>query len=500
MGVMVSPILLVFLAVDLPPASAAARQYREANEAKIVGQYVELLKIPNVSADRANIRRNAEFLAKMFADRGIRTELVESPGANPAVYGELLVSGATKTYLFYAHYDGQPVEPSRWASPPFDPVLRDAPVESGGKPLALAQSRYDREWRLFARSATDDKVSIMAMAATLDALNAKGIKPTANLKFFFEGEEEAGSPNLRALLEKKKDRLKGEVWLICDGPVHPSRAQKIGFGARGVATVDIAVYGPKRGLHSGHYGNWAPNPAMQLARLLASMTDGEGRVLVKSFYDDVIPLSDAEKRAIASSPIVDEALRKDLLLGATQQFGGLLRESIFQPSLNIRGIESGGVLDKASNEIPPIARSSMDLRLVKGTDGRRQADKVITHMREQGYFVVEGREATHEERLGHAKVARVDVKLSYNAFRTPLDLPAAQGILAAARSVRDSVIVEVSSGGSLPLVIFEEVTKVPVVGIPIANHDDNQHTHNENLRIGNLWDGIELYAALFTMR
>jgi acetylornithine deacetylase/succinyl-diaminopimelate desuccinylase-like protein len=483
-----------------PPAADAARKYREANEPKIIREYVELLSIPNVASDRANIRRNAEHIAKMYAARGVRTELIEIEGANPAVYGELLVPGATRTLLFYAHYDGQPVVPERWAdSPPFTPVLRTAPVEAGGKLLPLDQPKYDPEWRLFARSATDDKVPVMALAAALDALRAAGIQPKANLKFFFEGEEEAGSPNLRALLTKAKDRLRGDIWLMCDGPVHSSRAQRLGFGARGIATMEIALFGPKRGLHSGHYGNWAPNPAMQLARLLASMTDGEGRVLVKNFYDDVVPLSESEKRVIAETPVMDEALKKDLLLGSTQAFGGLLRDSIFQPSLNVRGIESGGVLERGANEVPPVARTSIDLRLVKGNDGRRQADRVIAHIREQGFFVVEGRDPTPEERLAHPKTARVDVRLSYNAFRTPLDLPAAQEVIRIARAVRPPVYLDVSSGGSLPLVIFEEVTKTPLISVPIANHDDNQHTHNENLRIGNLWDGIELMAALLAM-
>ncbi|MDX2179813.1 MAG: M20/M25/M40 family metallo-hydrolase [Bryobacteraceae bacterium] len=488
------------LLAQRPPAADAARRYREANETKIIREYVELLKIPNVSADRANIRRNAAQIAKIYAARGVRTELVELEGANPAVYGELLVPGATRTYLIYAHYDGQPVDPANWKdSGPFEPVLRTAPVEANGKLLPIDQPKYDREWRLFARSATDDKIPIMALAAALDAMNAAGIKPKANLKFFFEGEEEAGSPNLSKLLAKVKDRLRGDVWLICDGPVHQSRAQSIGFGARGVAGLELTVYGAKRGLHSGHYGNWAPNPAMNLARLLASMNDGEGRVLVKGFYDDVVPLTALELDAIATNPPQDDSLKKELGIAESQPFGGELRRSIYQPTLNVRGLESAGVGQKAANVVPPEARASIDLRLVKGNDGRRQADKVIAHIREQGYFVVEGREPTGEERAKHPRLARVDVSLSYNAFRTPLDLPIAQEIVKVAKSVREPVILIPSSGGSLPLVVFEEVTGVPVVGVPIANHDDNQHTHNENMRIGNLWDGIELLAALLAM-
>lgn len=488
------------LFAERPPAADAARKWREANEPKIIAEYATLLRIPNVASDKTNIRRNAEFIAAMYAKRGVKTQLLEVPDANPAVYGEVLVPGARRTLMFYAHYDGQPVDPSKWNdSGPFEPVLRTAPVEMSGKLLPLEQTKYDPEWRLFARSATDDKVPIIALATALDAMKAAGIRHRANIKFFFEGEEEAGSTNLRRILTAHKDKLKGDLWLICDGPVHQSRNAKLSFGARGVAGFELTVFGAKRALHSGHYGNWAPNPAMHLARLLASMTDGEGRVLVKGFYDDVVPPTKLEKDTIARIPAMDGELKKELLIGAPQQFNGRLAESIYQPALNIRGLESALVGAKAANVVRPVATASIDLRLVKGNDARRQADKLIAHVREQGYFVVEGRDPSPEERLSHPKAARVDVHISYNAFRTPLDLPVAQEVVRLARLVREPVIIEPSSGGSLPLVVFEEVTGAPIIAVPISNHDDNQHTHNENLRIGNLWDGIELLAALLAM-
>jgi acetylornithine deacetylase/succinyl-diaminopimelate desuccinylase-like protein len=338
--------LLALLLFDQrPPAADAARRFREANETRLVREYAELLSIPNVASDKANIRRNAEHIARMFARAGATAELIEAPGANPAVYAEVNVPGAQRTLMFYAHYDGQPVIPERWAGAPFTPVLRTAPLGAGGQPLPLEQPSYDREWRLFARSASDDKVSVFALWAALMALRESGIPLKSNLRFFFEGEEEAGSTHLRALLEKASNRLRGDVWILCDGSVHQSRNQRIVLGARGVATVEIAVFGPKRGLHSGHYGNWAQNPAMQLARLLASMTDGEGRVLVKGFYDGVVPLTPEERAAIAEIPAVDEPLKRELGIAATQPFGGLLRESIYQPSLNIRGLESGNDRD-----------------------------------------------------------------------------------------------------------------------------------------------------------
>jgi len=186
-------------------------------------------------------------------------------------------------------------------------------------------------------------------------------------------------------------------------------------------------------------------------------------------------------------------------LGATQPFGGLLRESIYQPSLNVRGIESGGTGSRAANEVPPVARASVDLRLVKGVDGRKQCERATAHVRAEGFHVIEGRDPSEEERQRHGKIARIDIRAGYNALRTPLAAPIVREIAAVAHAVRESVYIEPSFGGSLPLVVFGQVSQAPLVIVPISNHDDSQHTHNGNIRLGNLWDGIELYAALLAM-
>src|SRR5258708_24673564 len=174
----------------------------------------------------------------------------------------------------------------------------------------------------------------------LDALKTAKIPLKQNVKFVFEGEEEAGSRHLDKILAANKDLLKADAWLICDGPVHQSRRQQIVFGARGVETVDVTVYGPKRELHSGHYGNWAPNPAMMLARLLASMKDDDGRVLVEHFYDGIEPLGPSERSAIARAPDVDSQLKQELGLARTDRDARKLMSLINEPSLNVRGLQS----------------------------------------------------------------------------------------------------------------------------------------------------------------
>jgi acetylornithine deacetylase/succinyl-diaminopimelate desuccinylase-like protein len=482
------------------PASQAARAWRQAHDHAILQEFVELLSLPNVAADRDNIRKNAHIIQHMLEKRGVQTRLLEVPDANPAVYGELLTPNATRTVMFYAHYDGQPLDPKEWVNPPWQPVLRDQALERDGQIVQLtADQRIGPEWRIYARSASDDKAPIAAMTTALDAIQAAQIPLKSNVKFIFEGEEEAGSVNLGRILETYKDLLKSDIWLICDGPVHQSRQQSIVFGARGVETIDITVYGPRRELHSGHYGNWAPNPAMMLARLLASMKSDDGGVLVDHYYDGIEPLSETEKRAIAEAPVVDTDLMKELWLGRVEGGGKTLLELYNEPSLNVRGMASSRVGDKASNVIPTTATATIDMRLVKGIDHDTCSRRVIEHIRKSGYFVVDS-DPNSEVLTSHPKVAKV-VKHEggYNAARTSMDLPISQLVIHTAESARGTVIKLPTSGGSVPLVIIEDILHVPTISVPIANHDNNQHSFNENLRIQNLWDGIELMAAMLTM-
>ena len=477
------------------PAAAAARYWRGAHERAILSELTEFLEIPNVANDDANIHRNATAVARLLERRGIASRMLETAGSPPVIFGEIHTPGATRTLVFYAHYDGQPVDPKDWATPPWQAVLRDGLLEDGGHVVPLpADGLVNAEWRLYARSSSDDKAAIVAIAAALDALKSAGVPFHSNLKFVFEGEEEPGSPHLAAILEKYKDLLGGDAWLICDGPVHPSRRQQIVFGARGFATMEVTVYGARRELHSGQYATWAPNPARMLARLIASMQDDDGRVLVDRFYEGIVPLSGSEQRALAEAPDSDGSLRKELWLGRTEG-GKKLVEMINLPSLNVRGMSSARIGDQANNIVPATATATMDLRLVKGMDQVQTVAKIIDHIRRQGYYVID-HEPDAEVRMSHPKIARVSVgRGGYNASRVSLDLPISQRLLEIAESVRSPVVKLPTIGGSVPLYMIENILRSPAVMVPIANHDNNQHSANENLRIQNLWDAIELIAA-----
>jgi acetylornithine deacetylase/succinyl-diaminopimelate desuccinylase-like protein len=483
------------------PAARAALEWRQQHERAIVDEFIDLLRVPNIASDRDNIRRNAELIAQMMQKRGIESRLLTVEGANPVVFGRIDTPGATRTLVFYAHYDGQPLDPADWLTPPFTPTLRSKPAEDGGQVVALpaAGQHFDPESRLYARSSGDDKAPILAMMTALDAIRAAGLSLHSNIKFAFEGEEEAGSPNLERIVAANRDLLAGDLWLMCDGPVHQTRRPLIYFGARDVVTFGITVFGPKNELHSGHYGNWAPNPAMLLAELLASMKDEHGHVLVKGFYDEVEPLGPVEKRALAEAPDVDAQLMQEFWLGSTDAEGRKLVDLITEPSLNVRGLASAHVGAQATNVIPATATAAMDIRLVKGMDARHTLDRVIDHIRSQGFFVVD-REPTAAVRQAHPKVAQVTpVRVGLGSARTPMDLPISQEVVRTVDSVRGPAVKLPTMGGSLPLAEIEQPLHTRTIVIPIANHDNHQHSANENLRIQNLWDGIELMAALLTM-
>jgi acetylornithine deacetylase/succinyl-diaminopimelate desuccinylase-like protein len=478
---------------------SVARAYREANEGAILTEFAELLSLPNLASDSINIRRNADHLLTMLGRRGFtKTQLLTVPGGPPAVYGELSVPGATRTIVLYAHYDGQPLDPKQWTTPPWSPVLRDKDLLVGGKviPIPTGSGRVDPESRIYGRSAGDDKASIMAMLAAIDAMRGAKTAQSVNLKVFFEGEEEAGSQHLRQILVKYAPLLASDGWLFCDGPVHQSGRQQLVFGNRGITSFELTVYGPARALHSGHYGNWAPNPGVLLANLIASMRDDDGRIKVAGYYDEVNPITPAEQRAIAALPKFDPELRKALGLAHTEANDALLAERIMLPAFNLRGIRVGGVRETGSNTISPVAYASFDLRLVPHQDPARIQRLVEAHIRKQGYFITHD-SASLETRLAHPKVARVEWLEGYPASRAPLDGPFGKAVLSTlSDGAREAPLALPTSGGTGPTYLFEQVLKVPVISLPIANYDDNQHAADENLRVQNLWDGIETYAAL----
>lgn len=497
--------LLVFLLLCAPTARADLRadvdNYVAKQQPAILRELVSLLSIPNVAADRANIRRNAEHLRDMLARRGFAAEILETDG-NPLVYGELKVPGARRTLLLYAHYDGQPVDASLWKqASPFQPVLRDGRLEDGGReiPDLLSVREYPREARIYARSASDDKSPIVAMLTALDALRAIGQRPTSNIRVILDGEEEAGSRGLVSSIPNYREKFRADLMLILDGPLHPSERPTLTFGARGNLALELTVFGPKFNLHSGHYGNWAPNPAMDLAQLLASMKNRDGRAAIEGFYDDVPPLSPEVKRILDAVPDEPEQLMKRFGIARTDNVGRSLQEALQYPSLNIRGLRSAYVGAEARTIIPATATAAIDIRLVKETDPDRMAERVLTHIRKQGFHIVE-EEPDDAVRARYPRIVRVVRRRGTKAYRTEMDLPQSLAVTQALERVWSATPVRIrTSGGTVPISPFIEVLGFPAIGVPTVNFDNHQHSENENLRLGHFWKAIVTFAAVLTM-
>lgn len=498
--------ILSFLVSTLAGQAQTVSQYLQQRKPQLLEEYVRLLAIPNVSSDTANIRKNAAFIREMMEKRGISSRLLQgtTPGVTPAVFGEVKTPGATKTLGFYAHYDGQPVNPKQWHEglEPFTPVLITAPLESGGTIVGpyKAGDAVNDNYRLSGRGSADDKAGVMAILNAYEALVKTGKALSANIIFLFEGEEEVGSFHLDEIFRQNKEALAADAWIVVDGPRPVSGRKAINFGVRGDVNVALTVYGARRPLHSGNYGNWAPNPAMRLVQLLSSMKDENGRVLIKDFYADVTPLSPLEKKALAQLPNSDAQLKKELGLKDPEMDGKTLPEAIMLPTLNINGLQSANVGAQASNVIPTKAEAVLDLRLVKGNDWKRQVQKVVDHIKSKGYTVLD-RDPTEAERAASAKLIKLTMDHGYNAQRTPMDLPIAKAVQEAVQATTGEPLLLIpSAGGSLPLYLFEEILGTKVMTIPIVNYDNNQHAENENVKIGFLWEGIETVAAVMGMK
>lgn len=456
------------------------RAWRVAHEREILAELFGLLSLPNVASNAGDIARNADALVRMFERRRFLPETVSSGGA-PLVLAERRGPGLTRTLTFYFHYDGQPVVEGEWThSPPFKPVVVGD--------------------RIYARSASDDKSPIVALLAAIDALEASSIPLTSNIRVVMEGEEEAGSPNLGAAIRQYGERLRGDALLLVDGPKHPSDRPTLNFGARGIMNALVTVYGPNRDLHSGNYGNWAPNPALALSRLLASMKDDNGRVLIDGFYDDAVPLTAEEQRAIDEIPDVEPSLMKTYGFARPESPDQRLEFRHNLPTLNINAMEAGGgVGGQGRTIIPSSATARLDLRFVKQVDPARQFDRLLAHVRRQGYVIVDG-EPDETTRAAHPKLARVTRVGGYPAGRTSMDLPIARTIARAIGEAAGGPIVRLPTlGGSAPFYLFSDVLAVPTIGLSLVNFDNNQHGPNENVKTESVWSGIETMAAILTM-
>jgi acetylornithine deacetylase/succinyl-diaminopimelate desuccinylase-like protein len=414
------------------------------------------------------------------------------------LFAERIVDSAFKTVLFYFHLDGQAVNAAMWnQEDPFTPVLKEQKLDGKWKaiPWSNLKDPIDDDWRVFGRAAADDKAPIVMFLSALELLQKQNLKPKFNIKIIFDLEEEYSSEGFLSTLKKYKEIYQSDYMIIMDGPAHNSNQPTLTFGCRGIATCSITTYGSKLPQHSGHYGNYVANPVFTLSRLLASMKSDDGKVRIRDYYKGiVIP----EKVSIILNAVPDntEDINNALLIHKAESVGNNYQEALQYPTLNIRQIGTSWKGEGLKTIIPEYATADIDVRLVVETDGQKQLDKIKNHIIEQGFLVLD-RAPTDTERLENSKIATFKRNSGVNAFRTPLNSLFGEKLRSSLTTSFGKTPVSIRTmGGTVPIVPAITELNIPAIIVPMVNMDNNQHNPNENIRIGNIRQGIKICLAI----
>ncbi len=463
-----------------------------------LSDYREFLRLPNYGHFPEQTSINVAWTKDKLEGLGFATQVLESDGV-PHVFAEKRTRRAKGTVLFYLQIDGQPVDTSAWdQASPFEPALKERSGDQWQEiPWDRLQSDYSPDYRVFARSASDSKGPAIAFLTALKIIKESGVQPDFDIKVIADFQEEMGSKTLPPSVERNRELFAADVMLIMDGTRHLSNLPTLTFGARGIATMTLTVHGASRNLHSGQYGNFSPNPVFALSRLLAGMKDESGRVTIPGYYEGV-ELSDEEKQLINDVPEDLEDIKRSLGISSPDAVGGTYQEALQYPSLNVRGLRAAWVGDEVRTLIPNEAVAEIDMRLVPETPGERQVALVRKYIEGAGFHIIDG-EPTAEERATFSNLVKVEHRIGSKPFRTDMRSPLGQWLESAMQRVFDEQYVKMrTTGGSQPIAPFISTLGVPAVSVRIPNPDNNIHAPNENLRVGNLFEGIQMCLSVLT--
>lgn len=479
-----------------------AQQFQDTLQARVMKTLRELktfISLPNDATKPEDIQKNLKWLTQRFNGLGFNTTLLESPTV-PSFFAATPQRDGIPTVLFYMHVDGQAIDPAKWEQKnPYEMVFKK---ENQGKWETVAQTEYFQnpkgDWRVFGRSVSDDKGPIVMFVNALEWLRQEQKHLPYNIKVIIDGEEEQGSPSLQGLVKQYKDLLEADVLIINDGPVHDSGLPTLAFGARGITELTLTAYGPVKSQHSGHYGNYAPNPAFILSRALASLKDAEGRVVVSGYYDG-IEIDSVVREQLKAVPFDTPSMHQRLGFAVADKVGSSYQESLQFPSLNIRGMQSAWVGASARTIVPDKAVAELDLRLVPETEGKRLQDLVFQHLQKEGFYLTE-KEPTPEERQKYSNIIRFERGGVMPAFRTDMSTPYTQWLANSFVAAGYDQLIKIRiMGGTVPISPFVNELKVPAILMPLVNPDNNQHSPNENLNVENVFFGLNaLYHLLQT--
>lgn len=474
---------------------AALRDYPKA-----ITTLNEFLLLPNNGLYVEQTKQNLEWCVRAMKNRKFETRILVSNDV-PHLYAQRVFNPKLPWVLFYLQMDGQPADSANWSQKnPYQATLKRK-VNDHWESMDLGtRNEYDPDWRIFARSVSDSKGPAIAFLSALDILMERKINPEFNIKIIMDFQEEMGSPSLPSLVKNNQDLFLARMVLIMDGTRHVSNLPTLNFGARGIATIRLKVFGAKNELHSGQYGNYAPNPVFKLARLLADMKDDSGRVTIPGYYDDV-HLSNQEKALINDMPGDEKTLTTTLGIAAPDHVGNTYEESLQYPSLNVRGLKAAAVGSEVRTIIPSVAIAELDLRLVPETDGEKMVMLVKNFIAAQGYYFVMD-QPTDEERASHANLISFEYEIGSKPFRADLNSPAGVWLGSAMDRTfgKGNYVKQRTTGGSQPIEPFITTLTIPAVSIRIPNPDNNIHAADENLRIGNFIEGIQMCLGILTQK
>ena len=503
---MIKKNILLIILISFTIKSFSQREFKtEVFEQAInnLDEFIEFLSYPNDANYESDIYKLMDWTENKFKSLDFKINRLDTETI-PLMLASKHISDDYKTVLIYMHLDGQPVDLSKWNQEnPFIPVYK---LKEDGKFVdydsnKIANIDYEtleeKDIRIFARASSDAKGPVMMLIQAMKFMNSKNIDNKFNLKLIMDFEEEKGSPSLPDAVKKHSTILKSDALLIFDGPQHESDLPTLNFGNRGISSITLKTYGPVVPQHSGHFGNYAPNPVFRMSNILSSMKDENGIVKIKGYYDG-ITISDQVKKYLDNVPDDEESMLNKMQFKKPESVGSSYQEAIQFPSLNVRGIRAGWVEDEVRTIVPSECIAEIDVRLVIESDGYRLHDLIKKHIEDLGYVVLD-HEPSKEERMKYEKIVKFNSTVSYPAFRTDIDSDLGNWLSETlTRTFGVEPVLRRTSGGSVPISPFVNVLNIPAVGVPTVNKDNNQHSPNENIKLINYIKGIESFVGILS--
>ena len=438
------------------------KDYQEKNKDRFLSELTELLRIPSISANSANkedMRKCAEAVKQRLIEAGADKAAVMETAGHPVVVGEKIIDPSKPTVLVYGHYDVQPPDPlNLWHSGPFEPVVKDG--------------------KLYARGSADDKGQVYMHVKALETMVQTGTLST-NIKFLIEGEEEVGSPNLGKFVAENKELLKCDVILISDSAMISLDTPSMDIGMRGLAYIQVEVTGPNRDLHSGVYGGTVANPLTILSQMIASCHDENNHITIPGFYDDVLTVSDEERKMLAEAPYNEAEYKADLgvkELWGEKGFSANERTGI-RPTLEVNGMWGGYTGEGAKTVLPSKAYAKISARLVPNQSSEKITEILLNYFRKIAPASVTVNAENHH---------------GGEPYMTPINSKGFQAASKAYESTFGKKPVPVRGGGSIPIcAILEKELGVKIVFMGFGLDSDNLHSPNEKFDLANFYKGIE---------